>query len=146
MQLNKTYTIVLMWLVHFYIFYGIVIIYANYESDTLHTAFRDFKSSVGFIISIPIVSLLLGVYYPIFLAIIVMIILINYKKFKFYKSYLISMIFFYIGFLILFLQINSLKYDFDWIICLISTIITNIAIFIFFRKAFIRLDTEYSLR
>ncbi|MDN3672337.1 hypothetical protein QWY99_04600 [Flavobacterium branchiarum] len=118
----------------------------NYQSGTLDATFYDFKNSLLFLVGIPIFSALLGLYCPIFFAIILMIVLIEYKKIKIFKSYIISIIFFFIGYLILFVQVNSIKYDLEWVICLISLIIASLIVFIVFKKTFTRLDKKYNLR
>lgn len=82
MKLNKTYTIILVWIIHFYLFYSLTTIYEQYDSGTLHTTFWDLKSSLEFILSVPIISIMLGIYYPIFLSIILMIYFIEKRKYK----------------------------------------------------------------
>ena len=145
MKLNKTKTIVLLWIFHFYIFYGITTVCTQYQLDTLHTTFRSFKKSIEFLIMIPLFSIMLGIYYTIFLSIILMIVLIENKKFKIFKSYLISIAFFYISFIAL------LLYDHYFIsidiplVTLIALIITGTIIKLVFNKTFKRLDAEYNL-
>ncbi len=147
MKLNKTYTILLIWVMHFYIFYGLTTLYQHYQSETLHTTFWDIKSSLEFILFVPIVSIMLGIYYPIFVSIILMIILVEYKKIKIYKSFLISLLFFFIAYLILFLQYNNyLQYDFEWVVCLISLIISAILVKFIFGKTMNRLNKQYNLK
>jgi hypothetical protein len=102
MKPNKTYTLILLWLLHFYIFYILTGLYFMYETDGLHTRFYNFKSTIEFVLFVPIGSIVFGIYYTIFLSIILMIILVEYKKYKIFKSYLISIVFFYIGYFILF--------------------------------------------
>ncbi len=146
MKLNKTYTVVLTWLIHFYVFYGMNILYQHYQSDVLHITFKDIKSSLEFILFVPIVSIMLGIYYPIFLSVIVMIVLVEYKKYKIFKSYILSILFFFIVYLFLFTRVNYLKYDLEWIVSLISLIITSLIIYIVFKKTFARIDKEYNLK
>lgn len=144
MKKNKTYTIILLWILHFYIFYGLTSLYFLYETDSLQARFYDFKSTIEFFILVPIGSIFFGIYYTIFLSIILMIVLIENKKYKMFKSYLISITFFYTSYFVLFYTKNSFN-NYNWLVTLIALIIAGTIIKLVFSKTFKRLDSKYNL-
>ena len=146
MKLNKTKTFIIIWIIFIYIYYSAFILLYRYSNETLKIINVDdflFFLLIPSFVFFPFVDGYLIIFIPIFL----MYYLIWHKKTKIFKSFLLS-VFFYFLFVNIIYAIGSdwskiINRAWTYLICLSITILI---IWSLFKKTFKRLNKENNLK
>lgn len=149
MKPNKTKTFIFLWIVHMYIYYISCLLIIKYSNGTLYEIKDDFFS-IFFIL--PLISIYLPIidgFFMILIPIIFMYYLIWHKKYRFFKSYYLSILIYYITVNIIYVFNDIYIFDthyYRFTIYFICLVITISIIWLLFYKKFKKLDKEYNLK